>query len=209
MDPQKYLPVFCRTGNLDMVRIMISQKADVTHDRNYPLQTASHYGNTDIVKYLVSIGADPFDRDNYASILASEYGHTDTLKYLVSLGADVVTDNVTLRVACSKGYLDTVKYLVSVKADIFMYNNWAIESASKHGNLDIVEYLLSMGGDFYKLTPEHKEYFRMKRAYSKWRRIHFRKWIRRVLIPLYFSPGFPGANKAKKELFLIFQQSGT
>lgn len=168
----------------------------------YIVQVAVENGMLGMVKYLHSIGIDlRLDRSiQYASL----HGYLEMVQYLISLGANFAVDNnAPVRYAAEEGRLDVVKYLVKMGADITAWDHTAIKEASYYGHIETVEYLLSIGGDFEKLIPEHKEYFKMKRSYSKWRRVHLRKWIRRVLTPLYFSPKNRGGSLAKKDLEAI------
>ena len=178
-------------------------KADVSAHDNWPIGMASSNGHLEIVKYLVSIKADVSAHDNRAFYLASSNGHLETVKYLVSIVLDTVDYNYATRLACYYGNLNVVKHLVSIGADVTLINNCAIRQASENGYLSIVEYLLSIGADINQLLPEHKIFFRQKRAYSKWRRIHLKNWIRKVLIPLYYSPKNRGGVRLKEELMKI------
>ena len=100
----------------------------------------------DLVKYLVSQGADVTANDNEAIISAAEGNHLAIVKYLVSKGADVTADdNEVLLHAVANENLALVKYLVSQGADVTAQNNAAIIDATEYKNLDIVKYLVSQG----------------------------------------------------------------
>ena len=157
-----------------------------------------------MVKYLVKNRADVTAQDNDAVCLASKNGHLDVVKYLVSVGADVTAqDNDAVCLASENGHLDVVKYLVNVGADITDHINCPVRWASENGHLNIIEYLLSIGADINQILLEHKIFFRQKRAYSKWRRIYLRNWVRKVMIPLYYSPQNRGGIQAKKDLQVV------
>jgi ankyrin repeat protein len=47
----------CKSGDLEAVMYLVSQRADVTADNNYAVQVASENGHLEVVKYLVSQGA--------------------------------------------------------------------------------------------------------------------------------------------------------
>jgi ankyrin repeat protein len=64
-------------GNLEVVKYLVSQGADITADDNHALRWASAYGHLKVVKYLVSQGADVHADDNYAV-----EGHLDVVKFL-------------------------------------------------------------------------------------------------------------------------------
>lgn len=157
--------------------------------------------NLDTVKQLVSEGVDPTQGENWALIEVCRLGYLDILKFLVSVGVDVNTrDGWALHWSSSYGHLDIVKYLVSVGADITVHDSMALSKASTHGHLHVAEYLLSVGANPNRLTPSMQIYFKMKRAYTKWRKLYLRRWVRRVLTPLYFSPNFSGGIQTKKAL---------
>ena len=165
---------------------------------------ASKNGHLETVKNLIEIGADVTAQDNCAVRWVSGNGHLEMVEYLVENKADITAqDNEPIRWASENGHLEVVKYIVKVGADVTAQDNGAVIWASKNGHLKMVEYLLSEGADMDKLTPKHKEYIKQKRAYSKWRRIHLRNWIRKVLIPLYYSPQNRGGIQAKKDLQAI------
>ena len=131
-------------------------------------------------------------------ISASRNGQLKMVKYLISAGADVTAqDNGAVRWASAYAQLETVKYLVENGADVTAKNNLAVRWAGVTGRLDMIEYLLKMGADINQLSSEHKLYFKQKCAYSKWRRVYLKGWIRKVLIPLYYSPHLRGGIQAK------------
>jgi len=55
----------CKTGDLDKVKELVSDGADITANNNYAVQLASNNGHLDVVKYLVSLGADITVDDNF------------------------------------------------------------------------------------------------------------------------------------------------
>ena len=59
------------------------------------LHDAIRKGDINKIKYLVSQGADIKDDNNYAIKWASKNGHLDVVKYLVSIGADINKINIT------------------------------------------------------------------------------------------------------------------
>ena len=193
--------VAVENNRLNMVKYLVSEGADVTADDNDAITYAGRYGYLEMTKYLVENGADVTAQDNATVIWASYNGCLNMVKYLVENGADISDqDNWSVCMASENGQLETVKYLVKVGADVTARDNYAIRMASRNGHLKVVEFLVENGADVDELTPEHKLYFQMKRAYSKWRRVYLRNWIRKVLIPLYYSPQFQGGIQAKKDL---------
>lgn len=188
----------CRNGHLEIAKYLVSVGATDTFGQ--ALQVASQNGHLEVVKYLVSIGGDGI----VAKDSAITHGHLEIVKYLVSIGINVIeTDRV--QIASLYGCLDIVKYLVSLGADV-VNDSTSISWASRKGHIKVVEYLLSVGADFTKLSSKHQTYFRQKKAYTRWRKIRMRKWIRKVLIPWYYSPENPGGIKAKKEITNVLNE---
>ena len=77
----------CKSPDLEVVKYLVSQGADLRADVNYDVEVASENGHLEVVKYLVSQGANVQNRDNWAVQVASENGHLEVVKYLVSQGA--------------------------------------------------------------------------------------------------------------------------
>ena len=87
-------------------------------DLDKQLIEASKKGDLDKVKHLVKNGADIHTQDDYVLIWSAIYGHLDVVKYLVENGANIHTqDDYALRWSAGYGYLDVVKYLVENGAD--------------------------------------------------------------------------------------------
>jgi ankyrin repeat protein len=85
------------------------------------LYKASQNGNLEVVRYLVENSADVHHCDGWALRRASENGHLEVVKYLVKCGADIhVNNDIALRLASQKGHLKVVKYLVECGADILL-----------------------------------------------------------------------------------------
>ena len=83
-----------RAGNIEVVRLLLSQEADVhakIFDGRTPLHFAAAEGDMDVIKLLVFKGADlnAKDNDGYTPLhWAAGRGNTDVVKLLVSQGAD-------------------------------------------------------------------------------------------------------------------------
>ena len=201
----RLLYIAVNNGHLSIITYLVSIGADPEFDDNWLIGIASENGRLDIVKYLVSQGADVRGHDDYAIIRASDNGHLDVVKYLVSQGSDY-SNPIVLMWASASGRLDIVKYITKqqiatqpdINPEIDFYDS--LKLASQSGHLNVIEYLLDKGGDWNALIPEHLEYFKAKFAYKKWRKLHLRNWIRKVLIPLYYSPQFQGGIQAKLAL---------
>jgi len=79
----------------------------------------SKKGNLDIVKYLVENGADIHAYDDYALKWSARNGHLDVVKYLLEKGANIHADNDSVLIdSAYYGRLDVVKYLLEKGANI-------------------------------------------------------------------------------------------
>ena len=79
---------------------------------NKQLIQASKSGNLDLVKELISKGADIHVGYDLALRWASENGHLEVVKFLVREGADIhAVNEQSLRLARSCGYLEVANYL--------------------------------------------------------------------------------------------------
>jgi len=157
-------------GNTEKVKFLIENKIDVAMDADAPLTFASYFGHLDIVKILV---------ENKANVTAE--------------------NNQSLIEAGYKNHLPIIKFLVENKADVTCRDNYPLSSAEYGNHLDTIEYLLSKGADFNKLSNRSKRILLMRKYYRRWRKIVLKKFICKVVTPLYYSPGFLGGEKERKE----------
>jgi uncharacterized protein YnzC (UPF0291/DUF896 family) len=136
----------CEDGDLEIVKLLIENGADVTAEDNYAIRRASQNGHLEVVKYLIDNGADVTAEDNYAIRTASQEGHLETVKYLIENGADVTAkNNYAIRWASANGHLEVVKYLIDNGVDVTADDNQAIRYASYYGYLEVVKLLKKHG----------------------------------------------------------------
>ena len=69
----------CKSGDLEVVKYLVSQGVDVQTDNNYAVQVASENGHLEVVKYLLSQGADGRTNNNCFVKVASENGHLEVV----------------------------------------------------------------------------------------------------------------------------------
>lgn len=74
----------CTHNKFNIIKYLVSLGYD--KDKDYAMNQAGFSGNLPLVKYLISIGAKPSGHNNYAFIWACRNGHLDTIKYLISVG---------------------------------------------------------------------------------------------------------------------------
>ena len=154
----------CKFGNLERLKHLVSQGADVHFNDDAIFRIAAKYGQLKIMKYLVSQGADIHVKNEIALRYASANGCIKIVRYLVSQGADVNVNSLSdsesdsdseddhtdspLKLASQNGHLQVVKYLVSeCSADINQDSDIPLHVASLYGHLDVVQYLISQGAN--------------------------------------------------------------
>jgi ankyrin repeat protein len=86
---ERYLGFFkaCEDGDLEIVKLLIDNGADVTSKDNMSIRWASREGHLEVVKYLIDNGADVTAQDNYAIRWASFNGHLEVVELLKKHGA--------------------------------------------------------------------------------------------------------------------------
>ena len=126
-------------------------------DPSIGLWFAAKDGNLEGIKTLLSQNADvkakhPDGRD--ALTIAAGLGYTEAVQLLLSKGADVnAIDNqgwTPLMWASEGGHLDTVNALIAAKANVNAKNNKggiALMPAALNGNTDVVRTLIAKGAD--------------------------------------------------------------
>ncbi len=113
------------------------------------LQDAVLHGDLETIKLLVQEGADIHAQDNYALNTSADRGYLPIVKYLVEeCGADIFRDNnIVMKWALGQGQLSVVKYLVEQGISIHANDDYALKTSVEEDQRDIVEYLLLQGAD--------------------------------------------------------------
>jgi ankyrin repeat protein len=115
---------------------------------NSDLTKAVKKADLDLVKKLIEQGADIHFNNDRALRSASLNGHLHIVKYLVNKGANIhIYDDEALGDASVNGHLDIVKYLIEQGVDIHANNDGALRNASYNGHLEVVKYLIDQGAD--------------------------------------------------------------
>jgi hypothetical protein len=119
----------CRTGNLELVKIMsndIDDRFDIHDKYEYLIAESCHANQLEIIKYFMS--------------LKLKYG-------IINIHA---SNNHLFKICCEKGYLEILKYLISlIKSKHAKFNNDIINGylfriCCYFGQLEILKYLLSL-----------------------------------------------------------------
>ena len=79
----------CEVGNLEEVKKLIEEGADIHIRSDWPISGAANYGHLDVVKYLVENGTNIHADDDWPLRWAVFKGHLEVVKYLIEAGADV------------------------------------------------------------------------------------------------------------------------
>nr|WBF70235.1 ankyrin repeat protein [Megavirus caiporensis] len=158
-------------GDLDQVKELVENGADINIDNNIAIKNASSNGFLDIVEYLVKNGANIHADNDYAVRHALTNNHLNVAEYLVSVGANIhASGNYALRWASDYGLFEIVKYIVEhgaiyyVVYDCYHYifDN-PIYNANQNGHTEIVEYL-KQHVSVRKYKTDYQDYELMKSA---------------------------------------------
>lgn len=171
-------------------------------DRSFALYITIRYGRFEILKYIFSVESHlTFENlKEKALSFAVTYNKQKIVKYIISLGVSAQKITGLLLSSIYYRYFNMTKFLVSNGAVV---TSEEIKMALKIKDKRIVNYLLIEGekkGLNYDLSKEEKGLVIQNKYYSKWRTIVLKNFIRKVVTPLYYSSGFNGAEKEKKEL---------
>ena len=152
--------VACEKGNLELVRLLIDNGAnvnDVCVYGNTPLHVASEKANPQIVKYLIEHGAvldTTNDRNESALHKACQMNMPKNVKLLLDNGANPDIPNSVGRTVlfstCYSGYYKIAELLVKANADVNvrdLYNESALQIACKYNYTDIAKLLLENGAN--------------------------------------------------------------
>jgi len=144
-----------RKGNLEEVKSLFDQGADINAKTNYgwtALTDSSFNGHLEVVKYLIEQGADVNAKTNVGNTAltdSSREGQLEVVKYLIEQGADVNVENqngyTALDYIIKKKMLDDIiPYVYNYKAFEKIYNELTLEQKHilfKHfmDNRDLLE----------------------------------------------------------------------
>lgn len=145
-----------RDGNLEVVKILLENGAEVDHQYNdySPLYTATMYNHTDIVALLLAFGAQI--RGAKPLIKAIHNGNAAMVKLLLDHGADSNAKEkgeyatTPLCAAAQAGQANIVRMLLSHGArieDSGFLGERALHKAAFYGQLEVVKILLDAGAD--------------------------------------------------------------
>ncbi|GMG09608.1 unnamed protein product [Aspergillus oryzae] len=172
-DEQTPLGVASEEGNLEIVRTLLEQGADVTMadiDGWTPIYTASHIGHTEVVRLLIENGSNVNTSESGGCTpvnTACYQGHVETVKLLLKSGADIYTATnkgiTPLYAASAGGHIEVVKLLLKWGADIDYANKYGdtpLSASSSKGHPAVSKLLVETGADIeaknnFGRTPLH------------------------------------------------------
>ena len=161
------LTVAAIKGNLDLMKFMISQGADITtidREGSNLLHNAAANGHLEVVEYLIDQNFDVNTADgngNTALLFASSLNNLELVKYLLEQGADVQAESTNGTTAMLNGVfsgnVEIIKLLQDHGLSVDHPNQWGVTPlmyASIVGNRDIVEYLIENGADVHAISAQ-------------------------------------------------------
>ncbi|MCK5605114.1 ankyrin repeat domain-containing protein [Candidatus Pacearchaeota archaeon] len=126
---------FCDAGNVDMVKLLLDNGADVESFDNRAIRWASQSGRYEVVKLLIKYGANIHSSNNSALKDASYYGHYEVVKLLLDNGDDAHFYYKTeLRLAKKSSHDDVVELLeshIKLKSNSKSYTNFILRAITR------------------------------------------------------------------------------
>lgn len=146
----------CRNGNLEMVKLFLSNAADLEFSSPVSLiSIASYHGRTEIVRLLLDKGIDVNCKDSHgqtALISAAQGAATEVAKLLVERGADVNAESIhgatALIYACDKNDISVARFLLESGANPNVkaaYGDSPMIHAVRRNNTELVRLLKTYG----------------------------------------------------------------
>lgn len=159
-DMPDYLNMALAANNMSMVKLLVSQGADVNPPavKATPLMLAAEGGHLTMVRQLVDLGADVNARSGRATALinAVSSGHNNVAGLLIKKGADVNATPVSggytaMNMAAYNGNLKGLRVLLNAGAEAGNTLTYAVDSYNNKVAyptiVAMVEYLIKAGAD--------------------------------------------------------------
>ncbi|MBQ7155812.1 MAG: ankyrin repeat domain-containing protein [Synergistaceae bacterium] len=153
-------------GHTEVVDILLSASADITHYGGAALVHAATHGHTATVNVLLKAGASVESKNNSgntALMMAARNGYASTVDRLLKAGADINAKNqngwTALMYAAENGHSESIEALLLGNPDVNIQNTrnnsgeadfggrTALMLAAKNGHTDIVDTLIEAGAD--------------------------------------------------------------
>lgn len=144
-----------RDGDLEMVKSLHKQGANIHYHNDSPMMCAASNGHVKVVKYLHFVGSDTHFDNDQALRRAACGGHLKVVKFLVAHGAFIgAAQHGAIRSAAGNGHPDVVHFLFMNGADVHAMNDYALRTAAANGHLSVVVYLVACGANLHALDNE-------------------------------------------------------
>lgn len=138
----------CHEGNIEEIKLMIENKANVNGDCDSPIMWACEDGHINVVKILLENKASANGNGDYPLPCAASQGHVKIVEMLLDYGADIHANRSdALTEACHKGRTEVVKLLLERKADINADDGFALTRAATRNRLETVKFLIENKAD--------------------------------------------------------------
>ncbi|CAF3550465.1 unnamed protein product [Rotaria socialis] len=152
------LTLACAGGFLEVVKILLSNGADINLGQSTPLMEASQEGHIELVQYLIENGVNVNQATRAGDTAlgyACESGHTEVAEILLNAGAHIdEAENegrTPLMKASRVGHTCTVRYLISKGADVnrstITNDATPLSLACAGGHFELATILLLNGAD--------------------------------------------------------------
>jgi ankyrin repeat protein len=149
-----------KRGNLDVVRRLLQNQADVNATRQdgvTALFKAAKRGHTEAVKMLLDCKADMNAANKHGAgplFACAANGHAEALQTLIHARANVDSPNrngaSALYVCAQNGHIDAVRILIEAQADINACKQDGVTplfKAAQHNHIQVLRMLLDAGAD--------------------------------------------------------------
>lgn len=166
----------CRQNHLRMLKVFYDRFDPPTAWINYCLLESIDRADLNTTKFLLENKADISGKDGVLILEKAIYANKmDNFKLLLDYGIDVSEEIIkyVCKYNINRPYLD------------LLINRKLVDI--NHPTIPV------------KIRTELYE----KKFYRKWRRIYLKNWVRKVLIPLYYSPQFQGGILAKRDILNV------
>jgi len=96
MNSHRQLIDACYKGNLEGIKKLVEQGADIDYQKNHMLNLCGIFGDMDIFNYLVELGADIHTKTKNDAVLygAICYGHLEIIKFYDDQGPNRYNSNI-------------------------------------------------------------------------------------------------------------------
>jgi len=201
---EMYDDAFCLAshyGSLRIMKFLLSLK-DIDIDLDLAFTAACDGTKEWLARYLLSIGAKVEPHGGTALYYAIHQDNISFARFLLENKANVTGngDNDALGMAVAHNNIEAVELLIEYGADFTLFDNSVIKYYTTRSKVKMLNYLLSKGAEFDNFPKESKVKILQDKYYRKWRKIVLKNFIRKVVTPLYYSPGFLGGEKERENL---------